>query len=188
MATCEYDYTFFKDLVTVWLQASLANRARYLIRDPERKWRPSWDNVLIYVSAYLTTHVGIDGDPRACTSFSLSLFFVANARRSYEERFNAKSTECKNYGRSLICGRPLLIPLQSPRRRTQKDISVAKDGVAGLQGDDDDDHKTIAEVFKVLIKLPVLSLVSTHACSFGVEFAIDNVIGRVFLVKFELDA
>ncbi|KAM6494398.1 high affinity nitrate transporter NrtB [Amanita muscaria] len=83
---------------------------------------------------------------------------------------------------------------------TEKDISVAKDGIAGLQ-DDDDDDETIAEVkrdepplvalaswFKVFVKLPVLIMVCAYACSFGVELAIDNVIGQVFQVKFKLDA
>jgi NNP family nitrate/nitrite transporter-like MFS transporter len=41
--------------------------------------------------------------------------------------------------------------------------------------------------FKVLAKPSVLIMVAAYACSFGIELAIDNVIGKVFLVKFKLN-
>jgi NNP family nitrate/nitrite transporter-like MFS transporter len=45
----------------------------------------------------------------------------------------------------------------------------------------------ILNSFRVLADPPVVIMVVIYACSFGVELAIDNVIGRVFQVKFKLD-
>jgi NNP family nitrate/nitrite transporter-like MFS transporter len=41
--------------------------------------------------------------------------------------------------------------------------------------------------WKVLLNPAVLIMVATYACSFGIELAIDNVIGQVFQNKFHLD-
>jgi NNP family nitrate/nitrite transporter-like MFS transporter len=41
--------------------------------------------------------------------------------------------------------------------------------------------------FKVLANPAVLIMVAAYACSFGIELAIDNVIGKVFEVKFKLN-
>lgn len=64
----------------------------------------------------------------------------------------------------------------------------------------DDEEETIRDVkrdqsalsaiigsFKVLSNLSVMIMVVVYACSFGIELAIDNVIGRVFEVKFHLN-
>jgi NNP family nitrate/nitrite transporter-like MFS transporter len=66
--------------------------------------------------------------------------------------------------------------------------------------DVDDNEETIADVkrdepplvaligfFKMLAKPPVLIMIAAYACSFGVELAIDNVIGKVFQVRFKLN-
>ena len=45
----------------------------------------------------------------------------------------------------------------------------------------------IINSFRVLANPAVIIMVAVYACSFGVELAIDNVIGRVFQVKFKLE-
>jgi NNP family nitrate/nitrite transporter-like MFS transporter len=63
-----------------------------------------------------------------------------------------------------------------------------------------DDEETISDVkrdepplvafigfLKMLAKPPVLIMIATYACSFGIELAIDNIIGQVFQLRFKLN-
>jgi len=88
----------------------------------------------------------------------------------------------------------------APKEKQKEKEKDEEDSVIVNVVNANDDEETISDVkrdepplvafigfLKMLVKPPVLIMIAAYACSFGVELAIDNVIGRVFQIRFKLN-